>query len=549
MASYTHPDTKKTYKSDPLIYQYSNPALPIGYLRAKEIYCPPQYVMNNNTFYFVLMPKLDNNQDPTIESLSISYGEYINGKFESNWSKKGGTSWAAEEPNLAAGKPGVNRGAIYNPIKNIQVGITKTTSTPPDVMALEGYSLKGATFEVWTAKEGGTKVTMYQDEANKQPVTQLVTDDKGKTPVYYIPVKSNATYWVREVVAPPGHKIHEPQSFTVTLPADAGKTKDVKFEDDPEWTKVPDAAVEKLDMAGQPIPGVVFKVCMYDGKYDTPSACPASKLKKTWYLESDDKGKVQFDRDHLADPDYPEFSSDTFYLDANKKPVIPVNATLTMQEVKAPADCILDDTVMLWDTSGKVIQIKRHYNDKKPSSITIKKKDDDGQSPLSGVKFMLEFIKAKSTPTADANPNPSYTPLLKEGESVTATTDSAGTIKWENLDEGEYRITEIETVPGHTLLPEPIEITLPLVMTEQEVQQGNVDTSKGTFDDGYSNNWFFNDLTYEVTNSSTLDMPMTGAGGFWKYGFIGIGTMASMVGGVVAYDMQKKRKRNKRRKK
>ena len=410
---------------------------------------------------------------------------------------------------------------------------------------MEGYSLKGATFEVWTAKEGGTKVTMYQDEANKQPVTQLVTDDKGKTPVYYIPVKSNATYWVREVVAPPGHKIHEPQSFTVTLPADAGKTKDVKFEDDPEWTKVPDAAVEKLDMAGQPIPGVVFKVCMYDGKYDTPSACPASKLKKTWYLKSGNDGKVTFDYQHL-DADY---DNDTFYLDANKKPVIPVNATLTMQEVKAPADCILDDTVMLWDTSGKVIQIKRHYNDKKPSSITIKKKDDDGQSPLSGVKFMLEFIKAKSTPTADANPNPSYTPLLKEGESVTATTDSAGTIKWENLDEGEYRITEIETVPGHTLLPEPIEITLPLVMTEQEVQQGNVDTSKGTFDDGYSNNWFFNDLTYEVTNSSTLDMPMTGAGGFWKYGFIGIGTMASMVGGVVAYDMQKKRKRNKRRKK
>lgn len=547
MASYTHPDTKKTYKSDPLIYQYSNPALPIGYLRAKEIYCPPQYVMNNNTFYFVLMPKLDNNDDPTIESLAISYGEYINGKFESNWAKKGGTSWTAEEPNIAAGKPGVNRAAIYNPIKNIQIGITKTSSTPQDVMELEGYSLKGATFEIWTAKEGGTKVTMYKDEANKQPVTQLVTDDKGKTPIYYIPVKSNATYWVREVVAPPGHKIHEPQSFTVTLPADAGKTKDVKFEDDPEWTKVPDAAVRKLNNSGRPIPGVVFKVCMYDGKYDTPSACPASKLKKTWYLESDEKGKVIFDEASVPD----DFANqcDTFYTDSNGKIVIPVNATLTMQEVKAPADCILDDTVMLWDTSGKVVEMKTHYNDKKPSSITIKKKDDDGQSPLSGVKFMLEFIKAKSTPTADANPNPSYTPLLKEGESVTATTDSAGTIKWENLDEGEYRITEIETVPGHTLLPEPIEITLPLVMTEQEVQQGNVDTSKGTFDDGYSNNWFFNDLTYEVTNSSTLDMPMTGAGGFWKYGFIGIGTMAAMVGGVVVYDMQKKRKRNKRCKK
>ena len=105
---------------------------------------------------------------------------------------------------------------------------------------------------------------------------------------------------------------------------------------------------------------------MYDGKYDTPSACPASKLKKTWYLKSGNDGKVTFDYQHL-DADY---DNDTFYLDANKKPVIPINATLTMQEVKAPANCILDNTVMLWDTSGKVIEIKRHYNDVKPVSYT-----------------------------------------------------------------------------------------------------------------------------------------------------------------------------------
>ena len=305
---------------------------------------------------------------------------------------------------------------------------------------------------------------------------------------------------------------------------------------------MPDAAVQKRSSNGHPIEGVVFKVQMYDGKYDTPEACPANKLEKTWYLKSDVKGKVQFGDNWLSE----DFDSDTFFI-SDGKPVIPVNCTLTMQEIKAPADCIIDDTIMLWDTSGKVVEMETHYNDKKPSSITIKKKDDDGQSPLAGVKFMLEFLKAKNPPTADANPNPSYTPLLKEGESITATTDFSGIIKWENLDEGEYRITEIETVPGHTLLPEPILVTLPLVMTEEEVQQGNVDTSKGTFDEGYSNNWFFNDLTYEVTNSAQFVMPTTGASGFWKYGLIGMGTMAAIVVGVIVYDTSKKQKRHKKR--
>ena len=88
---------------------------------------------------------------------------------------------------------------------------------------------------------------------------------------------------------------------------------------------------------------------------------------------------------------------------------------------------------------------------------------------------------------------------------------------------------------------------MPLVMTEEEVQQGNVDTSKGTFDEGYSNNWFFNDLTYEVTNSAQFVIPTTGASGFWKYGLIGMGTMAAIVVGVIVYDTSKKQKRHKKR--
>lgn len=546
LKTWTHPDTGKVYKSDPLIYFYEDPALPQGFLRATEMWAPPQYVMNKNTLYFKVMGLKNSQGVYSLRDCKIAYSELINGHWDVNWAKKGGQSWKEKEPDVDHGEPGINRGAIFNTIKNIKVSVKKTSSAPEDVMNLEGYSLEGAEFEIWTDKTGGSQVTMYKDEASKKPVTKLVTDKDGNTPEYYIPVKSNATYWVREVKAPAGHKIAEPQPLKITLPEDAGKLKEVAFEDAPEWTDVPDAAVEKLNSKGQPIGGVVFKVQMYDGKYDTPEACPANKLEKTWYLKSDTKGKVIFDK-FLVPDEYADVC-DTFYVDSNGKIVIPVNATLTMQEIKAPADCEIDDTVMLWDTSGKVIQIKRHYNKPSPASIRIKKKDADGQTPLANVTFELTFKKQSEEFTPNADPD--YKPLLKEGESIQATTDSNGEIHWENLDHGTYIISEVETVPGHTLLPEPIEVVLPLTMTDEEVKENNVDTSKGQHDEGYTGDWYFFDVTYEVTNSAQFVMPTTGASGFWKYGLIGMGTMAAIVAGVIVYDTQtKNRRRHKKYKK
>lgn len=546
LKTWTHPDSGKVYKSDPLIYYYDKPALPQGFLRTKEMWAPPQYVMNKNTFYFKVRGLANSQGVYSIPYCRLEYNELINGHWDVNWAKKGGQSWREKEPDVDHGEPGVNRGAIFNTIKNIKVSVKKTSSAPEDVMNLEGYSLEGAEFEIWTDKTGGSQVTMYKDEASKKPVTKLVTDKDGNTPEYYIPVKSNATYWVREVKAPAGHKIAEPQPLKITLPEDAGKLKEVAFEDAPEWTDVPDAAVEKLNSKGQPIGGVVFKVQMYDGKYDTPEACPANKLEKTWYLESNEEGKVIFDE--LFVPNEYADECDTFYVDSNGKIVIPVNATLTMQEIKAPADCEIDDTVMLWDTSGKVIQIKRHYNKPSPASIRIKKKDADGQTPLANVTFELTFKKQSEEFTPNADPD--YKPLLKEGESIQATTDSNGEIHWENLDHGTYIISEVETVPGHTLLPEPIEVVLPLTMTDEEVKENNVDTSKGQHDEGYTGDWYFFDVTYEVTNSAQFVMPTTGASGFWKYGLIGMGTMAAIVAGVIVYDTQtKNRRRHKKYKK
>ena len=57
--------------------------------------------------------------------------------------------------------------------------------------------------------------------------------------------------------------------------------------------------------------------------------------------------------------------------------------------------------------------------------------------------------------------------------------------------------------------------------------------------------WYFFDAKYEITNSAVFKMPTTGADGVWKYIFLGFGTMAVLVTGVIIYDTKNKKKRKR----
>ncbi len=548
LKTWTHPTTNKTYKSDDLITYYSNPALPIGYLRAKEIYAPAKYELNNNTFYFRVIAVKDENEQYTIQKCRISYSEYQNKSWDDGtaWKSKGGQIWTETKADVANGNPGVVRACIFDELRNVKVTVKKGSKAPSDIMDLSAYSLAGGKFEVWTAKTGGSRVTMYEDEANTKAVTQFVTDKDGNTPTYYIPVSQTTTYWVREVVAIPGHEIQDPISFTVTIPGDAGTTKTVNFTGDHAdmftYTNV-DAIVEKLSVKGRAVEGVVFKAQLYDG-----NKADASKLKKTWYLVSDANGKVYFDARHRlatwTDPATKKsYTSDSFYTFENKI-IIPIGCYVTMQEVDAPATYIIDNSLYTWDTAGKEMKVKVLYNELHPCKIHIKKYDAAGKKLLSNVQFRLTFVKQSETYTDNALK--SYVPLLKEGESTTAKTDSKGEINWENLDQGEYQITEVQTVNGDTLLKDPITVTLPITMTDAEVKTYKADTSKGTYDTDYSKKWFFYEATYEVTNDYDFIFPQTGGMGTWKYGFIGVGVAVVLAGGLFVHDSLNKKRRRKR---
>lgn len=179
----------------------------------------------------------------------------------------------------------------------------------------------------------------------------------------------------------------------------------------------------------------------------------------------------------------------------------------------------------------------------KPCRIRIHKFDEDGKTALAGVTFSLTFVSADYPELYDV---PDYRRLLKVGETVSYTTNADGEVIFDNLDQGTYELTEVKTVTGHQLMADSITIHLPIMMTEADVQKaGNVDISKADIYDGI---YYFYDCLYEITNNVTFKVPMTGANGIWKYGFIGI-SMVIIVGvglGLFGYELLYKKRKKKR---
>ncbi len=413
----------------------------------------------------------------------------------------------------------------------VKLQLTKKSLANDEILALKGYSVASAEFKVYSDAACTKEVSLKKE--NGTFITVLKTDGSGKTPIVELPCKDSGTYdyYVKEVTPPRGHKINNTVfRVNVTLPKDSGVTKEVVVENEPDFAQV-GALIHKKDYKGVPVEHAIFKVCYYNA-----NEADVSKLEKTWYLESDYKGDVLLNTDYVArNP-----KSDSFYThDGQVK--LPISGYLTIQEYSVPANYILDDTVRGWKTTREVFEVKKILNTLEPVNILVRKFDSDGKTPLSRVSFTLKFIKA-SEPIGAEGADKTYAPLIKEGEEITLMTDGNGEIKFNGLDQGTYEITEIKTTSGHTLLKEPIRVTVPLVMTEEEAKAygNNVDLSKAKKDSEDGKYHFF-DLTYEITNSLQLKLPMTGATGTWKLGFVGVAMLMIAGIGLVVYGVKKKK--------
>ena len=177
-------------------------------------------------------------------------------------------------------------------------------------------------------------------------------------------------------------------------------------------------------------------------------------------------------------------------------------------KLKTPDTIINDEN---YSVDKDVLNLSENDEETK-GSIKIVKIGDDG--PLEGVAYKL---------------------VGDDGMSYSGATDSDGTLVFSDLSEQTYTLTETETINGYQLLKDSIMITIPLKMTDEEVQEKHVDTSKGIYseEDGC---WYFYDLSFKIKDDATLDMPNAGANNKYEW-IVGIVLTFIFSSGVIMVAM------------
>ena len=166
--------------------------------------------------------------------------------------------------------------------------------------------------------------------------------------------------------------------------------------------------------------------------------------------------------------------------------------------------------------SAKITGEATFRNQMIKGSIKLKKKDSKGKA-LKGVRFTIKDSDRKEVATKE--------------------TDEKGELLFDDLLPDTYTITETKTASGKNLLKEPLVVTLPLSVTQAEVDKGNVDTSNAI---KQGDTYYFYHPTYEITNDANLKLPTTG-------GFNNIKAYVPLIGGfalilaVVFYYFKKKK--------
>ena len=169
-------------------------------------------------------------------------------------------------------------------------------------------------------------------------------------------------------------------------------------ENDPKYVTV-ETLVEKYtsdesnaSTEAAPLENVKFEVNYYDTftKFVNNSfVLPDTKPQRTWILSSDNNGLVKLDDAH-------KIGGDSFYTNKDSKPCIP-RGTITIQEIEAPDEYKVDDTVHVIQTdkvNGKPIGLLpiKLNNSIKRSDLSFTKIDATTQNKMANIPFKITSI-------------------------------------------------------------------------------------------------------------------------------------------------------------
>lgn len=174
-----------------------------------------------------------------------------------------------------------------------------------------------------------------------------------------------------------------------------------------------------------------------------------------------------------------------------------------------------------------------NITNKKAGSITIVKADSETEETItaSNSKFKIQKLK-------DTSKDKEVDAIVDSDFDTTSFTESTGStekgvLKFDNLPNGTYLITEVEAPSGYIKLDKPFKITIPY-----EYKQGDIVDGKVAVTDGKKL-----DVTLKVLNTKAIQLPNAGLKGIGLY--LAIGTIFIVISGAfVLYKLNKNKKVN-----
>ena len=254
--------------------------------------------------------------------------------------------------------------------------------TFPDVVKLQLQ--KSSSNTELTAGNGcyslsGAEYGIYTDKACTKKIGSITTNASGYGS-YSKYVDTSKNYYAKETKAPKGYELDK----TVYTFVSSGKKdsngyaifKAVRLSDkktEPQDNPVDDPigiVLQKKnaitgETTSQGLGGAVFSIEYYaqeiDKDYnvkpgDTAPALDSKKLKRTWYIETQENGRALLNKNYLADG----YNSDEFYYN-NNLITIPIG-TVVIREEKAPEGYSLSDVVFYRHISEEIAKIAKDTN-------------------------------------------------------------------------------------------------------------------------------------------------------------------------------------------
>lgn len=326
------------------------------------------------------------------------------------------------------------------------------------------------------------------------------TDGKSQTDKdYNIPSGSEYEDQGGNVVNYDDGVINVPESLTENEP----ETSEPESEDDSDIT---DGDVEEVDVDDLDITrdddseytGELISITMLD----KPKL--VSILKKTDAGDLLEGAELELIEDATGNVLY------SFTTSANVDSVFKLkNGKYTIHEKYAPENYELAEDIH-FEVTDDTTEVEYEMTDKYiGSSLKVIKLDENTKKPIEGVEFTLigeSGLKLKAS--TDANGEVTFG--MKDGRPI--------------LPPQKYTLTENSTQKGYSLLKDSIEVELPLKLTKAEAEAEGADLSQAKWDRDNEVYRFF-DLTYQVSDGATLQLPSTGYNNL-KYGLLaGAGIM------------------------